>query len=188
MALSAAMTAAAPAATKGADCACVPGKPTAASAHWNFKGETNQIFQQIRDEAQMASYHADKLASFAQDPNLDWTVHSEQLAYLRSEINDMGKKVCRLAQIRSADAPWQQTEIKRIHKYLQFMADSTDDAILFGKTHTNALWMPVYQRYTDVIFNQAEKLSHSVDQAVEYAGTSKEYKTLGQDLGVKKSS
>lgn len=186
--LSAAMVAAAPAAVKKANCACVPGKATAASYTWNFKGETNRLFQQIQSDAQKASYHADKLASYNLDPQLDWTVHAEQLSSLKSEVNDMGKKLCRLAQIQRVGSPWQQAEIKRINKYVRLMANSTQDAILFGGSHTNELWLPVYQRYTNIIFNEAQSLSRSVNEAVQYAGVSKDFRTLGHDLKVKSAS
>jgi DNA-binding transcriptional regulator/RsmH inhibitor MraZ len=186
--LSAAMVVAAPAATKSANCACVPGKPTAASNTWNFKGETNTLFQKIETDAQKASYHADKLESYTLDPELDWTVHAEQLSALKSEVNDMGKQLCRLAQIQRVVSPWQKTEINHINQYLRLMANSTQDAILFGTGHENELWRPTYQKYTHIIYNEAQNLSHSVTEAVEYANTSKEYRTLKHDLGTKSTS
>src|SRR5664279_5146998 len=161
---------------------CVPGKPTAASYTWNFKGEANTIFQEVRADAQQALNHADRLQSYADSENLSWQIHAGQLNPLKEEVNDMGRKLCRLEVIRRVTAPWQQAEIDRIAKTVRLMADNTEDAILYGRAHQKTLWTPAYQKYADSLYGEAQTLTHSVDNAVAYAKATKEYRELRQEM------
>ena len=172
-----------PASAATASHQCVAGEPTAASYTWNFKSEANTIFQEIQSEAQDASYHADMLQSFARDPNMSWDSHADQLEYLKSDINDIGAKLCRLQTIRRVVAPWQQNVIDRIVTDTQLMADNAQDAIVFGNTHRSELWLATYQKNVNNLEDEATALTHSVGNAVEFAGVSKEYRELRQDVG-----
>jgi hypothetical protein len=169
-------------------CECVPGKPTAASYTWNFKGEANSLFHQIQEDAQDAQYHADHLDSLARNVDIHWQTHLSQLAFVKNDINDMGAKLCRLEVIRSAVAPWQKTEIDRIATDVRLMADNAQDAILYVDHNQGKLWMPPYRQYDNNLYKEARSLSHSVNEAVAYAGVSHEYRGLRKDLGVRTGS
>lgn len=162
---------------------CAAGVPTAASYTWNFKGEANTIFKDVQADAQQALYHADKLQSFARDSNLDWQVHAGQLEYLKDEINDLGAKLCRLETIRGVVAPWQQHVIDQIATNARLMADNAQDAIVFGDKKPRDLWLAKYQKYVNNLYSEANSLTHSANNAVEFASVSKEYEELGHDLG-----
>jgi len=166
---------------------CAAGTPTAASYTWDFKGEANTIFKDVRDDAEQALYHADKLQSYAGDPNLDWQTHADQLEYMKGEINDMGTKLCRLETIRRVVAPWQQQVIDQIATNARLMADNAQDAIMFGDTKPKDLWLATYQKHVNNLYNEANSLTHLVGNAVEFAGVSKEYQELRHDLGVRTS-
>ena len=167
---------------------CVPGNPTAASYTWDFKGEANTIFQQIQADAQQALDHADELQSLGDNQQLSWDTHVEQLDALKQKVNDMSERLCRLEMIRRVTAPWQRAEIDRIANTVRLMVDNTQDAITFGAAHQNALWVPTYQRYADNLYNESLALTRSVDNAVAYARTAKEYRSLRQELGMRPSS
>jgi hypothetical protein len=162
---------------------CVAAEPTAASYTWDFKGEATTIFKDIQSDAQDALYHADMLQAFARDPHMTWDAHADELSYLKSEINDIGAKLCRLQTIRRVVAPWQQNEIDQIVTDTQLMADNTQDAMLFGNTHRNELWLAAYQKNVNSLEDEANALTHSVGHAVQFAGVSKEYRELRHDVG-----
>ena len=63
-------------------------------------------------------------------PNVTWDAHADELEYLKSEINDIGAKLCRLQTIRRVVAPWQQNVIDQIATDTQLMADNAQDAIV----------------------------------------------------------
>ena len=179
--------AAAPVATQEAR-ACVCGKPTAASYTWDFKGETNKTFKTIQDDVSQVRYHAANLEAFSYDLNVSWDSHLGQLSQLADAVNDLGSKLCRLETIRRVDAPWQRAEIRRIATTVQLMADNAADAMTYLNTHHHELWLPAYRKYTTNLYTEARSLSESVKEAVAYASTSKEYRTLRQELKVPAST
>jgi hypothetical protein len=174
-------------AAAGSENQCPAGETTAASYTWNFGSEANTIFKDVQADAQQALYHADELQSFAGDPNLDWQTHAGQLEDLKYEINDIGAKLCRLETIRRVVAPWQQKVIDQIANDTQLMADNAQDAIVFGNAKPKDLWVATYRKYLDNLDQEANALTHSVRNAVEYASVSKEYQELRNDLGKRTS-
>ena len=163
-------------------------KPTAASYTWDFKSEANTIFKDVQSDARQALDHAGELQSFTRDNNLSWKTHADQLEYLKSDIDDIGAKLCRLETIRRVVAPWQQHVIDRIGTSVRLMADNAQAAILFVNTNQNELRIPAYRDYLNNLYNEATTLTSSVGNAVEFASASKEYRNLGHKLGVRASS
>lgn len=152
---------------------CAAGRPT----------EANGIFKEIQSDAEQALYHADKLESFADDLKLDWDTDATELDYLRSDINDMGAKLCRLETIRRGVAPWQQLAIDQIATTARLMAHNAQNAIVFGNANREKLWLATYRSDLDNLDNEARSLAHSVGNAVEFASVSKEYRDLEHKLG-----
>jgi D-alanyl-D-alanine dipeptidase len=80
--------------------------------------------------------------------------------------------------------------IDQIATNTRLMADNAQDAILFGNTKPKDLWLATYQKYANNLYSEANNLTHSVHSvgnAVEFAGVSKEYQELRHDLGVRTS-
>jgi hypothetical protein len=162
---------------------CTGGKPTAASYTWNFHQEANNLFDDVQADALQVRNHAGRLQSFTDDPNVGWQAHSDELNQLKIEVNDMGRKLCRLETIRRVVAPWQQKTIDRIASTLPLMADNTEDAIVFVSNHQQDLVNPTYMRYADNLYTDANNLTHSVNEAVEYAKVLGVYDQLRGELG-----
>ncbi|MGP8244668.1 MAG: hypothetical protein ACLQVN_09135 [Bryobacteraceae bacterium] len=167
-------------------CACQAVTP--ASYTWNFPAEANRIFQAIQTDAQQVLNQADKLQASAEDQELDWQTQGDRVNTIRTEVNDMGAKVCRLGVIRRVVKPWQQKEIDRIKADVLLMADNTQYAITFGNSHQNTLWLMAYRDYANNLYADSKDLTRSVDKAVAYANISKEYRNLGHSLGVRAAS
>jgi hypothetical protein len=110
-----------------------------------------------------------------------------ELNAIKAQVDDMGTKLCRLETIRRVLAPWQQQEVDQIATRVQLLADNTEDAIHYLNEHQNRLWTSTYQMYSRNLYDQADKLTHSVDAAVAYAKASRETQTLGNELNVKGS-
>lgn len=180
--VSVAMSAAAASAAVPAAQACAIGTPTAASNTWDFKGEANAIFEDVQSEARQAMAHSDRLESYTRDPDMSWQLHADLLLDLKSEISDIGSRLCRLEAIRRVVDPWQQRVIDQIVTTTRLMADNAQDAIVFGDAHRLELWLPTYQAYLNNLCHEATNLTHSVDKAVEFAGVSKEYQGLRSSL------
>ena len=167
---------------------CVAGKPTAASYTWNFQTEARDLLQQVQSEATQVRQHASVLKHLARNVDFGWESQVDQLDLVKAEVNDMGAKLCRLTVIRRVAAPWQQAAIDRITPELQMIANNADDAIQFVNRHQEALWQPVYTRYVDNLYQEANSVSNTVNNFEAYAHARTEYRELRETLGIKTSS
>jgi hypothetical protein len=91
-----------------------------------------------------------------------------QLEPLRTEVNDIGAMLCRLETIRRVAAPWQQKTIDRISITLHLMANNAEDAIEFGKTHQNELWLGQYQGDINNLYNEARSLTRNAGENLRH--------------------
>jgi len=177
-----------PAAPAAAASACLAAKPTPASNTWNFQKEADNIFQAIQSDAANARYHAEKLSSFDLDEEISPESHAMEMMQLRSAINDVGERLCRLETIRRAVAPWQQHAIDRIATATRLMAGNAQDAIAFENNNPRILWSPIYRKYVDNLYSEASNLDQLVTNAVQYAKVNARYHELRKDLGTKARS
>jgi len=168
--------------------ACVLRPATPASYTWNFQNEANQTFRTILDEAQTIRYFADQLEFLPASGATDWWTQGDMLTQLRASVNDIGGTVCRLEAIRRVVAPWQQNTIDDIISTVTLMADNTQDAITFGNNNQSALWKPVYADYLKNLYNESNRLTKSLNEAVQFARVGSEYNQLKKEVGAKSTS
>jgi hypothetical protein len=168
--------------------ACAPGKPTPQSYTWDFRGEASRLLNDIQVDAAKAQQHASKLDVFAADPLISWQTHAGQLASIRREVNDMGRKLCRLEVIRRVVAPWQQEAIDRTAPSVRLMADNAEDALVFLNNNQGNFWQPDYQKYVANLDQESGQVSHSVKTFEEYAKVHSEDLHLRKELGTKAGS
>ena len=170
-------------AAAAAEHACAAGGPAAASNTWDFKGEADQIFQEVHADAQDALDHAGRLEGFVDDPNLDWHAHADELDYLRHDINDLGTRLCRLETIRRVVAPWQQHAIDQIATTARLMADNAEDAIVYGDSHQDNLWAAGYRDNLINLANEAQSLKRVAGNAAGYASLAHQYRDWKEKVG-----
>jgi hypothetical protein len=164
---------------------CAPGKVTSESYTWDFKAEASKLLDGIQADAVQARNRAETIETLNMKPEISWKVHAEQLTAIKREINDMGRKMCRLEQIRRVVAPWQQQAIDRIAPRVTLMANSAQDAIDFLNANQSNFWEPVYQRYTSNMIQDSARIARSVKNFDEYAKARGEEMHLQKSLGVK---
>ena len=163
---------------------CVNAKPTAASYTWDFKGEANGIFRDVQSQAQQVTDHMAELQSLMRDPNVSWQTHADQLLQVKTEVNDLGERLCRLETIRRVLAPWQQKMVDQIATQVQLMAGNTQDAMAFMDSNREQLWSPTYHKYVNNAYAEATQLANSSGNAAEYAKVQPEYRRLQSELGI----
>ncbi len=59
---------------------------------------------------------------------------------------------------------------------------------MFATSNPKELWLAGYQDHVNSLYREAQSLTHSVANAVEFAGVSKQYQELRKELGVRTSS
>jgi hypothetical protein len=151
-----------PLASQAAPQSCTAGKPTKASNTWNFRAEATRLLSGIQADAAKAHAHADKLNTYDLDSSITWQYHAHRLAELKNEVDDMGRKLCRLQQIRRVTAPWQQKAIDEAKVSVRLMADNVNDAINFLNEYQDDFWTPSYRLNVSNVFRESGHLSQSV--------------------------
>ena len=142
---------------------CIVQKPTPASYTWNFRQEANQDFKNLEFHAAQATRHAEVLQSMStRADSVSWVSDVNQLDQIRSAVNSMGQEICRLETIRRAVTPRQRRTIDRIARDITLLADNTQDAMAFGNSHRETLWVPAFQRYVNTMYTEARKLTRDL--------------------------
>ncbi len=143
---------------------CVAGPATAASYTWNFNREANHLLKDIRNDAQHVNSNAEKLENFAVEPDISWQIHADYLTRIKSRIDDMGKRLCRLEEIKRVVTPEEQAAIHQAHPLVQYLADNTDDAINYVNQYQNNFWTPTYRTYVQNLAHESHMLRHKMHQ------------------------
>ena len=163
---------------------CVAAGPSDGATAAEFQREATAIFRDVAADSRNALDSANTLESFADSPELSWQGHALELSELRTDVNDMGAKLCRLEAIRADVAPWQQKTIDEIAAEVRLMADNTQDAIRFVNAHQENLWEPEYHKYVSNLDDEARQLTRSVTSAVHYANAQRHYQRMREELGI----
>jgi hypothetical protein len=159
-----------PVLTAGAAELCLPGPVTPESYTWNFKSETNEIFDDIRVRAHRVQDHAATLESFTRSMGQpSWQSHAGELTQAKTQANAMGEELCRLHSIRRVTEPWQQNAIDHITPRIVKLAARTESMIDFVNEHRQNLVHPDYRDDAIVLYEQSKALGKIADQGYEVA-------------------
>ena len=152
-----------------ADHNCNPGAPTPESYTHDFVDEANQLLTQVRTQAYDVKTESDGLATLSRFNEIDWRDNGERINEIRDHVNAMGDTLCRLNQIRSAVAPWQQREIDRIMPAAVELADSTKSAIKLFNSHQTNFWATNFPNDAADIHNEASRIDSVAKPVAVYA-------------------
>lgn len=135
--------------------ACPCSQDMQASMTWNFPKEGSQLLQDIRRDARQIRREAATVESHHPYAESDWMFHADELNTIRWEVNNMGRKLCRLQTIHDQLMPWQQKAVESTAPLVKELAIFTDDAIEFANGHEENLWNPLYGTYIRNIYTEA---------------------------------
>ena len=131
---------------------------------WAGTPSDHAQLQAIAANATFAERDAGRMWSYASD-NLDWMAQGNQLMRLRDDLNTLGRQVHRL-QAENALSPGQQRRVERVARRVNLMAADTQGAILFGRTHRDDLFNPMYTQTVSQLYSNAERLNHDARAAL----------------------
>lgn len=140
---------------------CTVAQATPASYTWDFKAEANQTLKYIRAEAGDAAMHADTAAAMNRDGMASWFAEAEQLDAVKSDVNAIESKLCRLETIRRVLDRDEQQAIDQIATSARLMANNLEDDYAFGNANGQWLWSPSYQRDLNNLYGEAHGVAHS---------------------------
>ncbi len=168
-----------PAGLWAATTTCSPAAPTAASYTWDFPGEANQLFEQIRDDAARVSRSADELTEYSRTYQVDWQLQGEDLELAKESVNRMGANLCRLQSIQGAVLPWQQKAIGQMAPIIHSLVDNTQQAITLLNQNQDRLFATAYGQRIHSVFQESHAIRSAVDRTVQYAQLRNKLNQLG---------
>lgn len=125
---------------------------------------------QLRDvafEAMTTETDAGKLQSYSSN-RLDWMAQGQQLMALRDDLNNLGREMEQL-QSQNSLPQGEQRLIRRVTREVKLMANDTENAITFGRSHRDDLFNPDYTKNVSRIYSSAEQLNRNAHAGLKMA-------------------
>ena len=177
-----------PAATRSEAQSCPVGTRTAESYTWKFKWEAQGLLDDVVSDARQARDHADMLQSLMSGAEPDWHPQATELYGIRDDVNDMGRKLCRLETIRRVTSPWERQAIDHAAPLVTELANDTDKAIAFLNDNRTDLFNADYKMYGADLYERSGKLRRSVMEFEKLGKVHHEDLRLEKALGLIKRS
>jgi hypothetical protein len=156
---------------------CTVAPAAAESYMWNFPGGASNLLKGIRFEAQQVVYQAAQLRydSTTTDTGF-YGAEAQGLTRIKADIDDMGRQLCRLEEIRGVTAPWEQQTIDRVAPLVHYLADHTNDALRYmnAPAHSDSVnqgeyWRPSYKIGVDRLSSEAHAIAHEIHRSEKFA-------------------
>jgi hypothetical protein len=138
-------------------CASRPGYNTGTTSR-----TASRLFREMRRDARRVAYQTLQIQSFTSEWDTTWAGHADRLNQIKAEVDDMGKRLCRLETMQSAQEPREQKIVAQVAPLVQEMADNTDAAINYLNAHQARFWPPSYKTYTQNLYKEARTLAADV--------------------------
>jgi hypothetical protein len=150
------------------------------SAYMSARAST--LLAEIKKETAALSPHADKLGTFARNPEYSWQSHVFYLDQVKGHINAIGERTAELQQIRYAVLPWQEQAITEVTSHAAQVAASTQAAIVYLNENQGRRFVPEYRDHLTTIADSSEDMKQAVDRFLAYEKTQQKLQDLQNEL------
>jgi hypothetical protein len=146
-----------------------PPAVTSGTANWYDVEQASNLLNEMQAQALHVRRNAGRLQ--IQGSELDWQVQGAMLDSAKHHINNIGKDLVRLDQMRSKLEPWQQSLVHKITPALHEMVYQTDAAIHGLNAHPNRTYLAMtqYPKYIDQIYKSANEMANTIGTVKQYA-------------------
>lgn len=149
--------------------------PTVLSANTNNSTQNGAKVSQVADhlstfeqQAFEVSRGADTLLLLTRDRQTSWESHIHYLNTLRQGVNDMGRMLAKLEEMKPLASEVQQMAIERARPHLVALADETREAINLVQAERWNIRQPEYAATVADLSLHADGLYQTVDTIVDY--------------------
>ena len=154
------------------------------SENWYFVGRSAELLKELQRTAGRLTLDAEKLNTFAQSPQFNWSTHAWYLDSVRGHINKAGTLLDELQGMRDGVTPWQRQAIDRITPVAAEAAAHTEAAIRFLNANQGRHFVPEYRDSLTMIADRATEMKQRVDNYVNYADTKQKHERAEKSLEV----
>lgn len=137
----------------------------------------------FEQQAAKVSRAADTLLLFTRDQQISWESHIYHLNNLRNGVNDMGRLLAELEEMKPQASEGQQMAIERARPHLVALAHETGEAINMVNAERWNIRQPEYKGTVADLSQHADGLYQTVDTIVDYHNANDRLKSLKPSHG-----
>jgi hypothetical protein len=141
----------------------------------------SKLLSEAKSDAVLAEDHAATLESYTHS-QLAWQTHASALESMKEHVNNLGKVVKQLNDLRAEGSPWQQEAIDRINPLLRNMADQLTATINHLNDNKGRIQMQAYRDYTHANYDLAARTATVISDFMEYGKAKATAESLEQKL------
>ena len=147
----------------------------------NDSKEVSTLLDEIKSEAVQLRHDAEELKTYTHS-KLSWETHAEKIDQVKQHVNNAGKSLGKLDNVRANAAPWQQQAIDRVTPLLKELAANVEGTIAHLDQKPNLSHTSPYVDYVDANFEVASNLSELISDYVEYGRSKANSTELAEKL------
>jgi hypothetical protein len=132
-----------------------------------------QAFELKEDAATMETYSRS---------NLSWESHAAAIIQMKEHVNEAGRQLKKLEDIRGTASPWHATAIERIRPLLKQLASDTEAVIERVNSSRGRIHTGDYKEYLEANADSAEDLAQLIADFVDYGKTKDKLERLTDKL------
>jgi hypothetical protein len=143
--------------------------------------QMTHLLTQARSQSAQLATEATNMESYTRSASA-WEGHATQLERIKTHINDMGKTLQQMSDLRDQSSPWQQQAVDRVVPLAKELASSLETTIQHLNEHKAHLQLPPYRDYLKANAEMATHISDLIRDYVAYGRSKAQYEQLGQKL------
>ena len=149
--------------------------PAVTPAHADAPAQSTNIHPQVSDHLTgfkstvfEMRREADILGSYTSGNQISWQTHVERLNALRQHVNDLGRTLAELEELKPASGDTQQMAIESARPHLVSAAQDLTQAIEMVNEDRRSIIQPDYVEAVRSIYEHADSLYQKVDAILDY--------------------
>lgn len=131
-------------------------------------GKIGDLLASFESKAIEARRDAAALESKRRNQNLSWQTHAENLTVMKEHINQMGRVLAELEQMKPKATLFQEKAIEAARPHLEDMAQRVEKGIRWLNEDRRSISTAEYKENLHGIWNGADQLYRNVDTIIDY--------------------
>jgi len=141
-----------------------------------------EILKDLDAKAADAAEQAGQIDVNIRSLDLGWEAFTSPLENLKGDVNDLGRDLSRLEEMRAALSPADREVIDHAGKIVKELAENTTASInAFNRDREN-FWTPTWRQYAMNLVSESTQLSNSITHALDMDRTRAHEQQLEKEL------
>lgn len=159
----------------------------AAFAQVNKSAKINELLNNVKSHAMLATHDAELLESYARS-DMSWQSHANQINLMKTHVNDLIKDHNDMIAVREGAFEWQKRAIDRTDPLVKEIADRLNAMINHLNDNKDKTKMQAYKDYVHSNYELISSLDKMVSDFVDYEEAKSKADGLEEKLELTSSS